>query len=475
MSTLLLPGVPENYLQACRQFLQRRHLKTVFEERNVQGLCAFPSCHQRFEMNTAKYRISLKRKSIKDATNETQFCSDSCNKNAHIYVSKLKSTPPQLLPPLQQVFGAAHPNPFTWDSNRIVPKECAPSTGLAPARTKCVWSKSVEAKVLERSVPASPIRIIEKAACENKNIEFPTAAQAVLIEGFVFPAHKEKAAKRLENRLAKSVQEEKVDQGCDTSEESQSDSESSSVCSSDSSDEEADTIVSTEQLSLFSNVWRLFASWTTRQTQEFLVLGKVLSNDESTTDGSDPLRQRTQVERMMAFESILARSICRIPVGNGIFTDISTQKRMSLIVRTLKFPETIDGRDEQQWLCIALIFVTVAQRHNWAEPPLSSLYDAVHAITGLNSAEVDQILGLFQYSESDFPVTEAEALSQSIVIHQDGIQRSDAPSKACRRCRRSVSKCTCHSRKKSVEAEVSIQELDRLMMEAMELRKEQEF
>lgn len=265
-----------------------------------------------------------------------------------MYVSKLKSKPPQLLPPLEQVFGTAHPNPFTWKAEqRVSSKQCASSSDSSPYKTKCLWSKSTEANVLERNESAPPLRIVEKSSALCSNIEFPTVSQAVIIEGFVFPAHKAKVAKRLETRLAKSARQENEDQGCDTSEESQSDSENSSVYSSDS-DEDIDSSISTEQLSLFSNVWRLFASWITRQTQELLAMGKVVSQDDLATNGSDPRCHKSRIERMMAFESILARSIRHLSLEKGICTDITAQKRLGHIVRTLRFPETIDGRNEQQ-------------------------------------------------------------------------------------------------------------------------------
>lgn len=44
MSSLIYPRIPVRYLDLCAQILQRRHMDTVFEERAVQSLCAFPAC-----------------------------------------------------------------------------------------------------------------------------------------------------------------------------------------------------------------------------------------------------------------------------------------------------------------------------------------------------------------------------------------------------------------------------------------------
>lgn len=44
MSSLIFPRIPVRYLDLCAKILQRRHMDTVFEERSVQSLCAFPPC-----------------------------------------------------------------------------------------------------------------------------------------------------------------------------------------------------------------------------------------------------------------------------------------------------------------------------------------------------------------------------------------------------------------------------------------------
>lgn len=44
MALLLAPRVPVPFLDLSARLLQRRHAETVFEERAVQRLCAFPAC-----------------------------------------------------------------------------------------------------------------------------------------------------------------------------------------------------------------------------------------------------------------------------------------------------------------------------------------------------------------------------------------------------------------------------------------------
>lgn len=105
MSTLIYPKIPVPYLDLCARILQRKHLETVFEERSAQLLCAFPPCGNRLSAyeprdaivpldcglrfcvvlmgcvecrNKGKFRISLARKEIYDASHENQFCSQQC-------------------------------------------------------------------------------------------------------------------------------------------------------------------------------------------------------------------------------------------------------------------------------------------------------------------------------------------------------------------------------------------------------------
>ncbi|RHY56060.1 hypothetical protein DYB26_005032 [Aphanomyces astaci] len=217
MSTLLTASVPRAYLELCSQILQERHMRDVFEERSVQLRCGWPLCREsianRYVMllsqasfNAFSYRVSLAKQQVYNAREEQQFCGDACLQDARKYVASLPIKPPQMLPSLTQVFGTSKPHPKDYDESRPaasslgvpLPKHpiLGPSSASRRATSagpKVVWAKQAGMGVIERDV-----QIVEHVAPPRPSTDFSTA-NAVLIEGYVFPAHKGNRAASLKH------------------------------------------------------------------------------------------------------------------------------------------------------------------------------------------------------------------------------------------------------------------------------------
>ncbi|RLN75053.1 hypothetical protein BBJ28_00027140, partial [Nothophytophthora sp. Chile5] len=229
MASLIHPRIPVRYLDLCTQILQRRQMETVFEERAVQKLCAFPTCGSALQSTTGKLRVSLARREIYEAHHEKQFCSQLCLKKARVLLSRLASKPPQLVPSMLEVFGTDKPNPFDYEHESTATAVAISDSNAAEGASKptqpnvqTVWAKTTDLGVVERqlkpqntlqmAVPSALEATTTSAVKENAtpalpDRNFPTTEQAVLIEGFVFPAHKKRLAKKVEKLVKKSQEE----------------------------------------------------------------------------------------------------------------------------------------------------------------------------------------------------------------------------------------------------------------------------
>ncbi|KUF87003.1 hypothetical protein AM588_10001348 [Phytophthora nicotianae] len=241
MATLLAPRVPVRYLELSGQLLQRRQMEEVFEERAAAKRCAFPACENPLPKSSGKFRVSLARKEIYDAQYERQFCSELCLKKARVLLSRLVHKPPQLVPSLVEVFGTDKPNPLDYEDNVKAVKQVETPTAHKPEpvpKAKTVWAKTQDLGVVERkhsmsvgappALEASTSKLKENASPAAPDRNFPTSEHASLIEGYVFPAHKQKLAKKVE-KLVKNSQDAEDDEDIVVSDSDESDAAASDV------------------------------------------------------------------------------------------------------------------------------------------------------------------------------------------------------------------------------------------------------
>uniref|UniRef100_K3WPD5 RNA polymerase II subunit B1 CTD phosphatase RPAP2 homolog n=1 Tax=Globisporangium ultimum (strain ATCC 200006 / CBS 805.95 / DAOM BR144) TaxID=431595 RepID=K3WPD5_GLOUD len=463
MSSLIYPRIPVRYLDLCAKILQRRHMDTVFEERAVQSLCAFPPCGNKLADKSGKYRISLVRKEIYDAQHENQFCSQLCLKKARVFFSKLVAKPPQLVPSMLEVFGTSRPNPFDFDQPPTQEGEAAndkaknQTHSISPPpipKANTVWSKTGDLGIVERkstpvdalSVPSaltapSPVALKENETPDAPDKEFPDASHAVLIEGFVFPSHKNKLAKKVEKMLQKddaNTKDEIVVSDSDDESGSDMDSDASSA-SFALSDFEEDEIISLDELSLFSNLWRLFSTWITHETN-LLVAGLPIPPKEENEKVRDDaaaraVRYRMQ-ERINAFALMLNRPMPQVARNIKLAADRYVNQKIADITATFSLRDAIDARNSHQLL--ALFY----ELRNDDEAVVDTDVQPLEEITTGTTA-------------TDISVNEQP--------------------KKCRKCRRSVDKCICKLRASGgKQSDFSVGEVEAMLQEALTLREEYE-
>ncbi|KAF1318654.1 hypothetical protein FI667_g13738, partial [Globisporangium splendens] len=504
MSSLIYPRIPVRYLDLCAKILQRRHMDTVFEERAVQSLCAFPPCGNKLAEKSGKYRISLARKEIYDAQHENQFCSQLCLKKARVFLSKLVAKPPQLVPSMLEVFGTDRPNPLDFDqppaqegeATKDKVKNQTHSVSPPPApKANTVWSKTGDLGIVERkstpvdalSVPSAltasaPVALKENETPDSPDKEFPDASHAVLIEGFVFPSHKNKLAKKVEKLLQKDDANSKDEiVVSDSDDESGSDMDSDASSASFAlSDFEEDEIISLDELSLFSNLWRLFSMWITHETN-LVVAGLPIPPKEEDDKPKDDaaaraVRYRMQ-ERINAFALMLNRPMPQVARNIKLAADRYVNQKIADITTTFSLRDAIDARNSHQWTCVAAILLLVAHGKRPEDVQSGHLSHAMQ-LTKLDATELQQLLALFYDLRNDDEVivdTDVQPLEEITT----GSVANDTPvneqSKKCRKCRRSVGKCVCKTRTSSdKQSDFSVSEVEAMLQEALTLREEYE-
>ncbi|KAJ0394919.1 hypothetical protein ATCC90586_003501 [Pythium insidiosum] len=437
MSTLLFPSIPPAYLDRCARILQRRHLETVFEERAVQLLCAFPPCANRLRESSAKYRISLAKHEIYDAQSEKQFCSEQCLKKARVYLARLATKPPQLVPSLLDVFGTDRPNPHTFEEPETTSSTSARGHAAAQ-RARTIWAKTDDLGVVERKPPSlvnevtvpsdlasSDAAITEHASPAAPAQEFPDAAQAVLIEGFVFPAHKSSLAKKVERGWQDADARRDDDIVVSDSEEStgfddddDASSTSSVVMSDFADDDEEEELVSSDDLPLFINLWRMFSAWATHNTN-LVVAGRAPQDIDGQAakpkakETADEKKARENAaraallvfnERLNAFSMMLSRHLPTVSRQLSLLCDRHVNQRLDTIVKTLEFRDAIDGRNSHQWSCIAAVLLLVAHEKR-VESLSEAQKSALTATTKLDLQEIAQLLQLFYALRDDSEIS----------------------------------------------------------------------
>jgi hypothetical protein len=209
-----------------------------------------------------------------------------------------------------EVFGIDEPNPFTFDENQM--RNSNIMADSVP-QAKTVWAKTQDLGIIERKkdrisqleVPsnlASSTPIVKENQYPGAPTrQFPDQTQAVLIEGYVFPAHKEKLAKKVEHAVQHNMDYEANDIILSDSDES---SDVASSCSSwDISDDEVDATFSALELPLFANLWRLFSAWITHETN-LLVAGFPIPLKKQTDD----ITEKEKNPEELAARRVLAES-----------------------------------------------------------------------------------------------------------------------------------------------------------------------
>ncbi|KAI9907718.1 hypothetical protein PsorP6_003433 [Peronosclerospora sorghi] len=491
MTTLLIPCVPVRYFELCGKILQRQQMNEVFEERAAAQLCGLPVCANPLPKYTGKYRVSLARREIYDAQYERQFCSPQCLKNARILLSRLAQKPPQLMPSLVQVFGTDQPNPLDYlvdDDDTESSKSataCAIETRNPLRNIRSVWSKTHDLGIVERkwshsSVPpafqaatSSRLKVTEAPARPDRT--FPTMEQASFIEGYIFPAHKAKVAKKVEN-MVKTCQEDDDDELIVSDSDEASDV--SSTGSFEMSDFDEEEVVSWSDLPLFSHLWGLFSSWITHDTT-LIVARQALPPAEVVVRESDEAatarRRARQIhsERWNSLSFMLRHPLPQVARKLQLANDRAANDRLDAITRTFTLREAIETRNTHQWTCIATLLMVVVHDMKPKELFEGERSDQVKTLTKLDASELAQLLELFYHVRRDSDVMVDVSGDKGVDASVPSTQREDnepCPT-FCRKCRRVQTKCICQRRvQRSTNDEFSTAELAQMLQEALVLR-----
>ncbi|KAF4134498.1 Rtr1/RPAP2 family [Phytophthora infestans] len=511
MATLLAPRVPIQFLELSGKILQRRQMEEVFEERAAAKRCAFPACENPLPKSLGKFRVSLARKEIYDAQYERQFCSELCLKKARVLLSRLAHKPPQLVPSLVEVFGTEKPNPLDYADEMTPVKQVENPTVLKPAslpKAKTVWAKTQDLGVVERkhsasvgvppALEASISKVKENASPAAPNRSFPTAEHASLIEGYVFPAHKQKLAKKVEEMVKKSQEEEEEEENDEdivVSDSDESDAAASDVSSAGSfeiSDFDDEEVVTLNDLPLFSHLWGLFSNWITHDTT-LMVAGCPIPVKAEKKDDSDPLiggpekaeadaarRRARQIrtERWNSLSLMLRRPLPQVALKLKLACDRFANHRIDTITETFALRDAIDTRNAHQWTCVATILLLVAYDIKPNDLLEGERSDQAKALTKLDTLELQQLLQLFYEVRKDSDVavdTDVAPIPETESTVKDASKEETPDDKLtfCRKCRRAKTKCVCKTRAKaSKENEMSPTQLEEMLQEALVLREE---
>ncbi|GLD92142.1 hypothetical protein PINS_up000675 [Pythium insidiosum] len=136
-------------------------------------------------------------------------------------------------------------------------------------------------------------------------------------------------------------------------------------------DDDEEELVSSDDLPLFINLWRMFSSWVTHNTN-LVVAGRAPQDADATVtkkETADEKKARENAaraallvfnERLNAFSMMLSRHLPAISRQLNLLCDRHVNQRLDAIVKTLEFRDAIDGRNSHQWSCIAAILLLVA-------------------------------------------------------------------------------------------------------------------
>jgi hypothetical protein len=305
-----------------------------------------------------------------------------CVQKARVLLSRLAHKPPQLVPSLVEVFGTNKPNPLDYEDDVEPSKRAAAPVVAKPEplpQAKAVWAKTQDLGVVERkhstanttSVGVPPALAATTSAKLKENESpappdrsFPTVEHAALIEGYIFPSHKQRLAKKVE-KLVKKSQEEGDDDDIVVSDSDESDADASDVSSADSfeiSDFDDEEVVTLNDLPLFSHLWGLFSSWITHETT-LLVAGLPLPAKEEEKVDADPwvegpdkaeadaARRRARqirTERWNSLSIMLRRPLPQVALKLKLAGDRFANHRIDTITETFSLRDAIDTRNAHQ-------------------------------------------------------------------------------------------------------------------------------
>lgn len=302
-------------------------------------------------------------------------------------LSRLAHKPPQLVPSLVEVFGTDKPNPLDYedDTKPAKPVETLAVRKREPLpKVRSVWAKTQDLGVVERKhstanamsvgVPpaleattSSTLKENEAPAPPDRN--FPTVEHATLIEGYVFPAHKQRLAKKVEKIVKKSQEEGDDDDDIVVSDSDESDSAASDVSSAGSfeiSDFDDEEVVKLNDLPLFSHLWGVLSNWTTHETT-LLVAGLPLPAKEEERDDTDPFvegpdkaevdaaRRRARqirLERWNSLSLMLRRPLPQVARKLKLASDRFANHRIDTVTETFTLRDAIDTRNAHQVQCL---------------------------------------------------------------------------------------------------------------------------
>jgi RNA polymerase II-associated protein 2 len=305
-----------------------------------------------------------------------------------VYTSRLVAKPPQLVPSLEDVFGTDRPNPFEWEKQQLALQADAKGDGaVAPHRrnhtrrrtqeAKTVWSKTSDLGVVERPTATDPSQLLASLAAAtpaaiSENVapaapasNFPDASQAVVIEGFVFPSHKQSLAKKVERKwqdTAKTRGDEIIVSDSEESDVGDDEDDASSTSSVDESDYDPDDvegeIISTDDLPPFINLWRILSEWITHDTT-LLVANKPLSvkpapapprnaQEKKDREQAERAAQLTFNDRYNALSLMLGRPLPHVAQQLPLPYDRYASHRIDSLLKTFELRDAIDGRHSQQ-------------------------------------------------------------------------------------------------------------------------------
>ena len=284
------------------------------------------------------------------------------------------------------MFGTDKPNPIDYkdeDDTKSVVNVKSPviqKPGPLP-KVRSVWAKTRDLGIVERrhsttnpmavGVPPameatalSTLKENQAPALPDRN--FPTVEQAMLIEGYVFPAHKQKLAKKVE-KIVKKSQEEDDDDDDDVivSDSDESDAIASDVSSAGSfeiSDFDDGEVVNLNDLPLFSHLWGLFSNWITHETT-LLVAGQPFPATKEEMEDPDPLvggpdkteaaaaRRRARqirLERWNSLSLMLRRPLSQVALKLKLASDRFANHRIDTITETFTLRDAIDTHNTHQ-------------------------------------------------------------------------------------------------------------------------------
>lgn len=516
MTTLLAPCVPVRYLDMCGKLLQRRQMEEVFEERAAAKRCAFPACKTSLPKTSGKFRVSLIRKAIYDAHYERQFCSPLCLKKARLLLSILVHKPPQLVPSLVEVFGTDKPDPFDYNDDTKLEKYgetvTAPTLKLLPM-AKAVWAKTQDLGIVERNyssanamsggVPpalraTASIKLKENVTPAGPERTFPTAEHGSLIEGYVFPAHKQRLANKVEKLIKKSQEEDTDGDNLAFSDSDESDAAASDVSSAGSfeiSDFDDEEVITLMDLPILSHLWGLFSNWITHETTLVVARLPSLTHREESSDAFSSLKwakkseldharrraHHVHSERWNSLSLMLRRSLPQAALKLELAADRFANHRMDTITRTFELRDAIDTGNTHLWTCVATILLLVTYDIKPTDLLEGNRSDQVKQLTKLDMMELEQLLQLFYIVREDSDVavdTDVAPIPENKADVQVKLQQEVAASKLslnCRKCRRSKARCVCETRVLTrSKDDLSPTQLGKMLQEALALRKEHE-